>query len=154
MLNKFCWHKCSSKYYYYHYYFIDPRVCVCAQSRPTLCDPMDCNLCSWDFPSKNTGEGCHFLLQEVFLIQGSSPRLLHLLHCPGGFFTTAPSGKPIVAHTFIKKKLFYQFSQFCTSTLIFKTNLPSSAYSCYMECYIYYHKNMKKGPQIPKTSQT
>ena len=35
------------------------RVCVCvkvAQSCPTLCDPMD-------FPGKNTGEGCHFLLQ-------------------------------------------------------------------------------------------
>ena len=31
----------------------------------------------WDFPRKNTGEGCHFLLQEVFLTQGLNPGLLH-----------------------------------------------------------------------------
>ena len=30
------------------------------------------------FPSKNTGVGCCFLLQGVFLTQGSN---LHLLHC-------------------------------------------------------------------------
>ena len=29
-------------------------------------------LCPWDFPGKNTGVGCHFLLQGIFLIQGSS----------------------------------------------------------------------------------
>ena len=34
-------------------------------------------LCPWDFPSKNTGVGCHFLLQGIFLIQGLN---LHLLH--------------------------------------------------------------------------
>ena len=30
-----------------------------------------------DFPGKNTGLGCHFLLQGIFLTQGSN---LHLLH--------------------------------------------------------------------------
>ena len=38
-------------------------------------------LCSWDFPGKNTGVGCHFLFQGIFLTQGSNPRLLLLLHC-------------------------------------------------------------------------
>ena len=33
------------------------------------------------FPGKNTGEDCHFLLQEIFLTQGLNPRLLWLLHC-------------------------------------------------------------------------
>ena len=33
----------------------------------------------WDFPSKNTGVGCHFLLQGLFLIKGLNPCLLHLL---------------------------------------------------------------------------
>ena len=33
-------------------------------------------LCSWDFPGRNTGMGCHFLLQGIFQIQGSN---LHLL---------------------------------------------------------------------------
>ena len=28
-------------------------------------------LCPWDFPGKNTGAGCHFLLQSIFLTQGS-----------------------------------------------------------------------------------
>ena len=38
-------------------------------------------LCSWDSPGKNTGMGCHFLLQGIFLTQGSNPHLLCLLHC-------------------------------------------------------------------------
>ena len=33
-------------------------------------------LCPWDFHGKNTGVGCHFLLQGIFLNQGSNPRLL------------------------------------------------------------------------------
>ena len=37
------------------------------QSCPTLCDPRDssppCSPCPWDSPRKNTGVGCHFLLQ-------------------------------------------------------------------------------------------
>ena len=30
---------------------------------PTLCDPIDGAHCLWDSPGKNTGVGCHFLLQ-------------------------------------------------------------------------------------------
>ena len=37
------------------------------QSCPTLCDPIDKQPtrlpCPWDSPGKNTGVGCHFLLQ-------------------------------------------------------------------------------------------
>ena len=58
---------------------------VCAQllqSCPTLCDPMDTQpaglLCKLDFSGKNTGLGCHALLQGIFLTPGSNP---HLLHC-------------------------------------------------------------------------
>ena len=32
-------------------------------------------------PGKNTGVGCCFLLQGIFLTQGSNPHLLCLLHC-------------------------------------------------------------------------
>ena len=38
-----------------------------------LCNPMDCSLpglCPWDFPGKNTGMGCHFLLLGIFPTQG------------------------------------------------------------------------------------
>ena len=33
-------------------------------------------LCPWDSPGRNTGVGCHFLLQEISLNQGSIPGLL------------------------------------------------------------------------------
>ena len=33
--------------------------------------------CPWDSPGKNTWAGCHFLLQEIFLIQGSNLGFLH-----------------------------------------------------------------------------
>ena len=33
-------------------------------------------LCPWDSPGKNTGVGCHFLLQRIFPTQGSNPCLL------------------------------------------------------------------------------
>ena len=34
-------------------------------------------LCPWNFPGKNTGVGCHFLLQGIFQTQGLNPHLLH-----------------------------------------------------------------------------
>ena len=34
----------------------------------------------WDFSGRNTGVGCPFLLQGIFLIQGWNPHLPHLLH--------------------------------------------------------------------------
>ena len=38
---------------------------------------MDRLLCPWDSPGKNTGVGCHFLLQGIFLTQGWNQCLLH-----------------------------------------------------------------------------
>ena len=32
---------------------------------------------SWDFPGKNNGVGCHFLLQGIFPTQASNSHLLH-----------------------------------------------------------------------------
>ena len=47
-------------------------------------------LCVWDFPGKNTGAGCHFLLQGIIPTQGSNLSLLHLSPMlAGGFFTTS-----------------------------------------------------------------
>ena len=34
-------------------------------------------LCPWDSPGKDTGVGCHFLLQGIFLTQGANLSLLH-----------------------------------------------------------------------------
>ena len=32
-------------------------------------------LCPWDVPGKNTGVGCHFLIQDIFQTQGLNPYL-------------------------------------------------------------------------------
>ena len=47
-----------------------------------------------DFSGKNTGGGCHFLLQGILLNQGSNPRLLHLLHWQTDNLPPGPPGKP------------------------------------------------------------
>ena len=41
-------------------------------------------LCGWNFPGKNTGVDCHFLLQRSIPTQGSDLRLLPLLHWQAG----------------------------------------------------------------------
>ena len=43
-------------------------------------------LCLWDFPGKNTGVGCHFLLQGILPTQGSNLSLLCILHWQEDFF--------------------------------------------------------------------
>ena len=57
-------------------------VCLVAQLGPTLCDPMDCrppgSSLQGDSPGKNTGVGCHVLLQGIFLTQGLNLVLLCL----------------------------------------------------------------------------
>ena len=45
----------------------------------------------WDFPGKNTGVGCPFLLQGIFTTQGSN---LGLLHCKQVLLLSEPPGKP------------------------------------------------------------
>ena len=55
--------------------------CLVAKSCPALlwpCGRQPARLpCTWDFPGKNTGVGSHFLLQGIFLTQGSNPSPLH-----------------------------------------------------------------------------
>ena len=46
-----------------------------------------------DFPGKNTGVCCHFLLQSVFPIQGSNLCLLHVLHWQMDSLPLAPTRK-------------------------------------------------------------
>ena len=52
--------------------------------------------CPWDSPSKNTGVGCHVLLQGIFPTQGSNLYLLHLLHWQVDSLPLAPPGKPLL----------------------------------------------------------
>ena len=54
-------------------------VCLVAQSCLMLFDPVDCSLpgssIHGDSPGKNSGVGCHALLQGIFPTQGSNPGL-------------------------------------------------------------------------------
>ena len=51
-------------------------------------------LCPWDSPVKNTGMGCHFLLQDIFPIQGLNSPLPGLLHWQAGSLPLVPPGSP------------------------------------------------------------
>ena len=53
-------------------------------------------LCPWDSPGKNTGVGCHALLQGIFPIQGLNPCFLCLLQWQAGSLPLVPPGKPDV----------------------------------------------------------
>ncbi|KAM7232407.1 hypothetical protein CapIbe_017168, partial [Capra ibex] len=48
----------------------------------------------WDLPGKNTGVGCHFLLQGIFPKQGLNLHLFHLLHWQVGSFPLLHLGSP------------------------------------------------------------
>ena len=48
------------------------------------------------FPSKNTGVGCHFLLQGIFLTQESNLPLLCLLHWQADSLPLTPPRKPLL----------------------------------------------------------
>ena len=69
--------------------FCNVCVCVC-DSCSVMSDSLQPHglqparlLHPWDFPGKNTGVGCHSLLQGIFLTQGLNP-----VSCTrGGLFT-------------------------------------------------------------------
>ena len=66
------------------------------QSRPTLCNSMDCSLPGSSihgiFPGKNTGVGSRFPLQEIFLTQGLN---LGLPHCRQTLYCPSHRGSPL-----------------------------------------------------------
>jgi len=49
--------------------------------------------CPWDSPGKNTGVGCHDLLNGIFLTQESNWHLSSLLHWQAGSLPLVPPGK-------------------------------------------------------------
>ena len=53
-------------------------------------------LSPWDSPGKNTGVGCHALLQRIFLTQGSN---LGILHCRQILYCLSHQGSPLSFHS-------------------------------------------------------
>ena len=67
--------------------FFSLHSCVCMLSHSVMSSSLWPHgllptrlLCPWDSPSKNTGVGCHSLLQGIFLTQWLNQHLLYLLH--------------------------------------------------------------------------
>ena len=59
--------------------FICKLLCKCCSVAQVVSDSLQPHglqparlLCPWDFPGKNTGVNCHFLLHGIFLTQGSN----------------------------------------------------------------------------------
>ena len=71
--------RCTAQWFNYIYSFSNYfplRTCVHVCS--VMSDSLQSHgltrlLCPWNFPSKNTGVGCHFLLQGIFSTQGLNP---------------------------------------------------------------------------------
>ena len=57
--------------------------------------------CPWNFPGKNTGVGCHLLLQGIFPIWESNPRLLHFLPCQADSLS--------LSHLFTEPSVVYSY---------------------------------------------
>ena len=66
---------------------VSPSVCAQSFSRFQLFEA------PWNFPNKNTGMGCHFLLQGIFPTQGLNPHLFCLLHWQADSLATLMLGK-------------------------------------------------------------
>ena len=82
-----------------------------AQLYLTLCDPTDCSPPSssvhWDSPSKNTGVGCHALLQGIFLTQKLNWGLLYFRRI---LYQQSYQGSPYVLLHINYKELLKQLS--------------------------------------------
>ena len=50
----------------------------------------------WDYPGKNTGVGCHFLLQGIFPTQGFEHTSLKSPELAGGLLTTSTTWKDLL----------------------------------------------------------
>ena len=61
----------------------------------------------WDSPVRNTGVGCHALLQGIFLTQGSNPHLLRFLTWQEGSLPLMPPGKPLLPRQSPLNNVFY-----------------------------------------------
>ena len=61
-------------------------------------------LCPCDSPSKNTGVGCHFLLQGIFSTQGSNLHLLRLLHWQVDSLPLSHLGSPVIHYSTAAKQ--------------------------------------------------
>jgi len=98
------------------------------QSCLTLCDPMDCSVpgscVHGNSRGKNTGVGCHSLLQGIFPTQGSN---LGLLHCRQNLYCRFHHGilllilLDIYSEVGLLDCIVFLFLIFCEISVLFST---------------------------------
>ena len=97
-----------------------PEVCVLvAESHLTLCNPTIWKptrlLCPWNSSSKNTGVGCHCLLQEIFLTQDETPVFRLQADC----LLLEARRPPMKCHIYdSKKKILSTYLCSCSSSFV------------------------------------
>ena len=100
-------------------------LCLVTQLCPTLCDPMDCkppgSSVHEDSPGKNTGVGCHALLQGIFLTQELNQGLLH---CRWILYQLSYKGS--ASHRLPGTKLLLHLRILATSPAVRNRALPGS----------------------------
>ena len=86
------------------YYYVCVCVCVCV-SRSVVSNSLQPHglkptrsSCPWDSPGKNTGVGCHALLQGIFPTQGLN---LGLPHCRRILYHLSLQGSPVSISKYI-----------------------------------------------------
>ena len=86
------------------YYLLLHTVCTCMFICAVVSDSLQHYglyptrlLCPCDFPNKNTGVGCHSLLQRIFLIQELN---LNLLHCRWILYHLSHQGSLYIVYYF------------------------------------------------------
>ena len=86
---------CLTLHFLKAYLDIDSAMCsvLCNSLQPCGLQPSRL-LCPQDFPGKNPGVDCHFLLQGVFPTQGFNSCLLCLLHCRQILYLLSYQGSP------------------------------------------------------------
>ena len=137
--------------------------CWVTKSCPTFCNPMDCSppgsSVHADFPSQKPGVGCYFLLPGIFPSQGSTPRLLHLLHWQVDSFLLSHWGGSIARCTCICIfwfQIHFTFPQYLTKqnnhlllstfsnnsqptlTSLYFTQVASKCFATILESFVLY----------------
>ena len=86
-------------------------VCVCASERSVMSDSLRPTgpyptrfFCPWNFPGRNTGVGCHALLQGIFPTQESN---WCLLYWQADYLPLPHLGSPVLFISLPKFKVFF-----------------------------------------------
>ena len=117
-------------------FVIKPWVCAkWLQSCLTLCDPLDCSppgsSVHRDSPGKNSGVGCHALLQAIFPTQGSMSPALQADSLP------LSNGEKLPYQALPLSKFKFWYSKLLMSLLVIYFISTTSAYKDQQICKLY-----------------